>query len=249
MDVDSLRNPLANVSASSVEEIQRPCTECVDTVSVDGDGVSLMTSRGHSGTVWSSDPVAARVEDLQFTLGEGPCYDATSSGTPILIADVEDRREGLGNRWPGFLAELADMEVRANFGLPLRIGTIRLGAMDLYRHQPGPLSRSELSNALRTADAATRALLDLGAGGPAPDNEAAGSSYRFAVRQTALSNKHSHNFEPLPTASSAPSTRLPWKWSRVYVVSQGRICDRESSSQHWPGARVEAGRSAGAEVC
>lgn len=129
--------------------------------------------------------MAARVEDLQFTLGEGPCFDATSSGTPILIADVEDRREALGNRWPGFLAELADMEVRAIFGLPLRIGTIRLGAMDLYRHQPGPLSRSELSNALRTADAATRALLDLGAGGPATDDEAAGSSYRFAVHQAA----------------------------------------------------------------
>lgn len=80
MDVDSPRIPLANVSASSVEEIQRLCTECLDTASVNGGGVSLMTSRGHAGTVWSSDPVAARVEELQFTPGEGPCFDATSSG-------------------------------------------------------------------------------------------------------------------------------------------------------------------------
>lgn len=183
MDVDNQPAPLANVSASSVEEIQRLCKECLDTVSVDGGGVSLMTSRGHAGTLWSSDSVAARVEELQFTLGEGPCFDATSSGTPVLIADVQDRHEGVGSRWPGFLSELAAMQVRAIFGLPLRVGSIRLGAMDLYRHEPGPLTRPELSSALRTADAATHALLDLGAGGPAQDNEAAGSSYRFRVHQ------------------------------------------------------------------
>jgi hypothetical protein len=48
--------------------------------------------------VCATDDVSASIEQLQFTLGEGPCVDAVSSGAPsgvplqVLAQDVLARR-------------------------------------------------------------------------------------------------------------------------------------------------------------
>jgi hypothetical protein len=63
-------------------------------------------------------------------------------------------------RWPAFGPAARAAGVAALFAFPLQIGAIRVGVLDLYRRQPGPLSGSQLGDALLLADAATNLLLE-----------------------------------------------------------------------------------------
>lgn len=135
------------------------CARAILELSLDGLGISLMTAGGHRGTVYASDEVAARIEELQFTLGEGPCVAAYRSG-PVLIDDVLTSRHPAMENWPAFATGVAAVGVRALFAFPLQIGAIRIGALDMYRTRPGALKPPELALALSVASAASLQLLD-----------------------------------------------------------------------------------------
>ena len=74
------------------------------------------------------------------------------------------------------------------FGFPLRVGTVRLGPLNLYRDRPGPLSGDQHADALVVADVAARWVLEAQAGAP-PDTVAgeleAGADFHFAVHNAA----------------------------------------------------------------
>jgi hypothetical protein len=164
------------------------CSACIEDVSVDGGGVSLMTDQGYSVTVWASDPTAHRVEELQFTLGEGPCHDAVRSGELVLVPNVSDTDEdpeGVHGRWPAFTPELVQLGVRAVFGVPLRVGTTSLGALDLYRQSRGGLTEPQISRIQGVADATSSALLDLDPTLGSPRHQGARAAYHWVVHQAA----------------------------------------------------------------
>ena len=136
---------------------------CISTLPVGGAGLVLMTEDGSAGTVAATDSAARLLEELQFTLGEGPLIDASRTGRPVLQPDLARTAPQL---WPAFADELARSGPRAVFAFPLRVGAIRLGVLDLYRNAPGVLSQGDLAEALAFADAATLLLLDLQSRGP-----------------------------------------------------------------------------------
>ena len=172
--------------APGVAHAERLCREAITAVDVDGAGLSMMTSAGHRGTVCATDDVARRVEDIQFSLGEGPCYDAFTGGRPVVIADINVALSTHGARWPVFTEAVAAAGVGALFAFPLLIGAIPLGALDLYRARSEGLTAPQLRAAWKIADAAAHALLDLRSG-TAMDLPAeaapAGASYRLEVHQ------------------------------------------------------------------
>ena len=129
---------------------------CVRSLPVSGVGLALMTDDGPAGIVAATDGAAMELEELQFTLGEGPCVDASQTGRPVLQPDLALTAP---LRWPGFAGGALEAGVRAVFAFPLRVGAIRLGVLDLYRDRAGPLSTDELAEALSFADAATLLLL------------------------------------------------------------------------------------------
>jgi hypothetical protein len=133
---------------------------------VDGAGVTVMVSPTVRDTVYATDRVAGELEEWQLTLGQGPCVDAFAAGGPVLAVDL--RTPDYSARWPAFTPAALDSGARAVFALPLQVGAIRLGVLDLYRTRPGPLSPHELSDALAFAEAASMLLLD-GAAGTQPD--------------------------------------------------------------------------------
>jgi hypothetical protein len=51
-------------------------------------------------------------------------------------------------RWLAFTPPALRAGARAVFGFPLRVGTVRLGALNLYRDRPGPLSGDQHADAL-----------------------------------------------------------------------------------------------------
>lgn len=138
-------------------DLERACIDAVLTLSASGVGVSVMADNGIHGMAAASDAHTARVEELQFTYGEGPCIDAFDTGSPVLVSDLTN---GAFRRWPVYTPAVRAAGIGAVFAFPLQIGAARLGVVDVLRILPGPLSRSDLGQALTIADQMVALLLD-----------------------------------------------------------------------------------------
>jgi hypothetical protein len=139
-------------------EVRHVCAAVVVAAGVDGVAVTVVRSAMVPETVYASDQTAARLEELASTLGEGPGLDAFTSRGPVLIADVAAL--DLRARWPVFAAAAAGAGARALFALPMHIGAIELGVLNLYRAMPGGLGSEQLADVLALADTACLLLLD-----------------------------------------------------------------------------------------
>ena len=126
------------------------CQACLVGLDVDGAAISLLTSTASRETLWATDSTAELLEDLQFTLNEGACMEAASTGRPVLVPDIHGVES---NRWPLFAAAVVEQTgVAALFALPLQWGAVNLGVLDLYRFHPGGLGGSQYRDALAAAD-------------------------------------------------------------------------------------------------
>ncbi|MBB5122783.1 ANTAR domain-containing protein [Streptomyces eurocidicus] len=134
--------------------------ECARVLGVDGVAVSLVTSGALSELVWSSPGASERLEDEQYTLGEGPGVDSVSSCAVVVEPDLARVRP---DRWPVLLPALAGLGVGAVFCFPLRIGGVCLGVLTAQRAVPGPLTAAAMDDALILSAAVTAVVLDGGA--------------------------------------------------------------------------------------
>ncbi len=148
----------------SASLVDRVCSAAVSLLSLRGAGLSLMVDGELRGTAGVSEPGIAMVQELQLTLGEGPCVDAWTSRAPVFEANLADPAIV---RWPAFAQAGVDAGVLAVFAFPLHLGAIRIGVLVLYRGHSGMLSANEMAYGLVLADMATQVLLALQAGAPA----------------------------------------------------------------------------------
>jgi hypothetical protein len=136
------------------------CRACVAGLDVQGAAISLLTASTLRETLWASDATAELLEDLQFSLGEGPCIEAATAGRPVLVPDLSDIAQT--SRWPIYAAAVVEQAgIGAVFALPLQWGAITVGVLDLYRRAPGWLSPEQSRDALSAADAAALMLLGM----------------------------------------------------------------------------------------
>ena len=152
-------------AGSAPVEVGHVAATAVGSAGVDAAAVTVVLAAAPRENIYASGRMAADMEELTTTLGEGPGCDALA-GDPALAADLaepEARR-----RWPFFAPAALAAGVSAAFALPLQVGGIRLGVLDLYRAAPGPLTADRLADALVLADTACALLLD-GAGPPGAD--------------------------------------------------------------------------------
>ncbi|MFF3372683.1 ANTAR domain-containing protein [Streptomyces sp. NPDC002680] len=134
------------------------CTAAVAALPVRGAGVSAMSRTAPSHPLCSTDDISEQLEELQLTLGEGPCVDAFAHGSAVLVPDLlagEAR-----DRWTVFADAALEAGARAVFALPLQMGAISPGVLDLYADVPTVLDPGELADAQAFADLATLLLLD-----------------------------------------------------------------------------------------
>jgi hypothetical protein len=176
---------LRDAASDVASQPQRIAELCVQMLGVTGAGISLVSDTGHRGVICATDDLSRRIEDLQITLGEGPCIDVAHTGTPVLVGDLHDTKDVAIERWPAFMAAATEAGVRAVFAFPLRIGAIGVGALDMYRERPGALADDELSAALLGAQAAAVALLGLETSpdGGLADGAETGVRYQAQVHQ------------------------------------------------------------------
>jgi hypothetical protein len=161
----------ADHAAGPASAVSLACERCVLELSVSGAGATVLShlpsapSADHRddngnglptrGLVHATNTVSAGLEDLQLTVGEGPCLDAFASGGPVLVADLAAQT----TRWPAFTPAACELGAAAVFSFPLQIGVVRLGSLDLYRDTAGPLTRVELADALILSDLATQGVV------------------------------------------------------------------------------------------
>jgi hypothetical protein len=78
-----------------------------------------------------------------------------------------DLRAPAEARWPAFSPLVIEAGGRAVFAFPLRLGAVRLGALDLYRDRSGRLTDDQHADALVLADVVTEAVLLMPSAAPA----------------------------------------------------------------------------------
>jgi hypothetical protein len=149
--------PTARAAQGAMGTLQRLCAAAATALPASGAGLSVMSEDGLRGLSVASDVTSERVEELQFTFGEGPCMEAFEVRRPVLEADLSG---GGMARWPAYSAAAQAEGVGAVFAFPLQVGAARLGVFDLHRADSGPLSTQDIAKALSFADLATSLLLD-----------------------------------------------------------------------------------------
>lgn len=159
---DRLHRILAELSAGEgAGSVAGLCAVCPSLAGVDGAGIMLMSGDIPRGSLATTDEVSQLIEELQYTLGEGPCVDAYQQGRVVTEPDLADP---VTCRWLAFSPPVLRAGAHAVFAFPLSTGTVRLGALDLYRDRSGPLSGEQHADALVLADIAARWVLEAQAG-------------------------------------------------------------------------------------
>lgn len=136
--------------------LERLCRAAVHNLNVLGVAVSLMSDSGSGGVLAGWDK-GTSMDELQFTLGEGPSHDAFALSRPVLTTDL---RSHDGAKWVGYSAAAQEAGVRAVFAFPLHIGAASFGVLTVYVERPGSLKSQQLTMALTFAEIATEFLLD-----------------------------------------------------------------------------------------
>jgi GAF domain/ANTAR domain len=142
----------------AADPVRLVCEACVRLLPVDGASVSMMSGTTERAVLYASDEVVAHIEALQFSLGEGPCFEAFQTRGPVLVPDLA---AASARSWPVFAEEMIGQPVGAIFAFPLQSGAIAIGAMDLYRRASGWFSPENVATALKLVDIAAMAVLTL----------------------------------------------------------------------------------------
>jgi hypothetical protein len=139
--VDAARERYATVGAGTELLPTVLAQACVQVLPIAGAGLSL--TDGLRIPLGSSDPAAARAEQLQTTLGEGPCLAVTESGQPH-VYDLA----AIAATWPVFHQELViQSPYRSIASFPLITPRQRrFGALDLYSTDPRGRAFTSLIN-------------------------------------------------------------------------------------------------------
>lgn len=130
---------------------------CMDVLPVDGAGISLVSAELRVPLGWSSATVAA-AEQLQVTLGDGPCLSAASDGR-ALIADGDV----VSAHWPVYHQQLSDQTPFASVAaVPLAApGQPSFAALNLYSTRPDFSSVLALPEAAAVAAPIVTVLLGM----------------------------------------------------------------------------------------
>ena len=170
-------------ASSSRTGTTQPCSVAKAVTGMTGAGITLMIDAEPQASLCNTDTASSIIEDLQFAVGEGPSIDAYKHERPVLEPCL---RDPASVRWPAFSGPAIDAGVRAVFAFPLRTGGVRLGALTLYRDEPGDLTGGQHADALVMAGITTTMILLQQSGAP-PDQLAAeleaGADLHYVVHQ------------------------------------------------------------------
>ncbi|MGW7090130.1 GAF and ANTAR domain-containing protein [Streptomyces sp. NPDC054871] len=119
------------------------CRACAEDVDADFAGATLVVAGELRLLATATDERARVVEDAQLVTGEGPCTDAFTQGATVDAVDLHHAAD----RWPAYAPLASEQGARSVLALPLAIGNLAIGAMDLYRCEPAPFTPAQRERA------------------------------------------------------------------------------------------------------
>ncbi|MGO4103514.1 GAF and ANTAR domain-containing protein [Leifsonia sp. YAF41] len=155
----SERNAMAVATGELSNAFERRTSLChpfLAVLPIDGAAISMLGAPFGIETVCATNPQAARVDELQIDLGEGPSWDAFSRRAPVFASDLTQPGR---SAWPMLLAALSADAVGALYAFPLAVGSLEIGAVELYAESPGELTSAQVNDAIALADLAAVQLL------------------------------------------------------------------------------------------
>lgn len=138
-----------------VELLTRLADRCVDVLDVATAGLMLVGPDGDLRVMASSSEAMRVLELFELQAREGPCLDCYRSGKPVMSSDLARA----DHRWPRFAAEALAGGFRSVHALPMRLRGTVIGALNLFRLEPGEMRPAEVDAAQALADVATIAIL------------------------------------------------------------------------------------------
>lgn len=118
-------------------------------------GLVLVDPAGDLQVMASTSEESQLVEVLQLEAGAGPCVDCYRTGAVVTIDDIAAQ----GSRWPLFQSSALSQGFRSLHAVPMRLRSRTIGALNLFGHEPGPLTADDAAIAQAFADVATITLL------------------------------------------------------------------------------------------
>lgn len=187
---------------------------CVAALPFDRAAIAIHVEDSGLEALCASDPVAEHVEWVQITVGEGPGVDAVAAGGPMTVTDLADP----DGPWPTFAAEAVEFGVRSMYALPLQLGAIRVGVLDLYRDDATELDSKDFADALAVSDVVTTVLLT--AGGDGRLSESLGPWW-----DQPLSTKEIHQATGMLVSQLGVSARDAYVRMQAFAYAHHRLLD------------------------
>ncbi|MBI2711089.1 MAG: GAF and ANTAR domain-containing protein [Actinobacteria bacterium] len=128
---------------------------CVDVLGVAAAGIMLAAAEGDLRVMASSSEAMRVLELFEIQAQEGPCLDCYGTGAPVANPDLAGGDHG----WPRFGAEAIAAGFRSVSALPMVLRGRVIGALNLFRVEPGEMANVDLESAQAFADVATIAIL------------------------------------------------------------------------------------------
>ena len=122
---------------------------------VEEGSISIVFGRSHVSSRVPSGDLPDQIDQLQTTLGEGPCLDAAYEQQTVRVSDLRHEQ-----RWPRFTRGAYDLGARAMLAIQLFVEHDNLGALNLYSRQPNAFDDESEHIGLIFASHAAVALAD-----------------------------------------------------------------------------------------
>jgi len=140
---------------------------CVEILDAAATGILLADADGRLRLIAASSEQARLLELFQLQNDEGPCMEAFATGRAVGHVDLAAAVE----RWTRFAPYAVGAGYRSVYAIPLRLRGDIIGALNLFRCEPGSLDDDDVGLAQALADLASITILQAAAATEARQRE------------------------------------------------------------------------------
>lgn len=120
---------------------------CVDLFGVTGSGIMIADEQNITRYVTATDGPGRLLETAESSTGQGPCTEAFVNNQVVASTDLAAEA-----KWPELAAAIAGQPIHAVLGVPIRMGAITVGSLDVYLDRPHEWEVAEKAALVRYAD-------------------------------------------------------------------------------------------------
>lgn len=168
-------------SAGVVAALGAVTMACVDLLGVTGSGIMLADEQNVTRYVAASDGPGRMLETVESQTGQGVCTEAFVNNRIVTSRDI-----AADDRWPELARLMGPHGVHAVLGVPVRLGAVTVGTLDVYRDHPHEWTDNECAAAARYGDvveATLRTALAAHAAGALADQLQYALQYRVVIER------------------------------------------------------------------